>query len=78
MDTPANPATADLADAVDVGTGVGRIPSWVIVALVVTAALALWLVAFDNGQASAAVDSTGTALHELFHDSRHLVGAPCH
>jgi Probable cobalt transporter subunit (CbtB) len=75
MDTPANPATADLADA---AAGVGRIPSWVIVALVVTAALALWLVAFDNGQASAAVDSTGTALHELFHDSRHLVGAPCH
>lgn len=81
MDTPASPATSaaiDLTDTVEAGAPVGRIPSWLIVALVAAAALTLWLVAFDNGQASAAVDGTGTALHEFFHDSRHLVGAPCH
>jgi hypothetical protein len=55
-----------------------RVPTWVLMGLVALAAAALWLVAFDNGQASAMVDSTGTALHELFHDGRHLLGAPCH
>jgi putative cobalt transporter subunit CbtB len=55
-----------------------RVPTWILMGLVVLAITALWLVAFDNGQASAALDSTGTALHELFHDGRHLLGAPCH
>jgi hypothetical protein len=71
MDTPA----AELTNA---APGVARLPSWLIVAAVVLAAAVLWLVAFDNGQASAMADSTGTALHELFHDGRHLMGAPCH
>lgn len=37
-------------------------------------ALIVWLVAFDNGQLS----QTGTLLHELMHDGRHLLGVPCH
>ncbi|WP_237108339.1 CbtB-domain containing protein [Nonomuraea sp. MG754425] len=28
----------------------------------------------DNG----AVSQTGTLLHELMHDGRHLLGVPCH
>lgn len=89
MDTPAphrTPAptsrveTAKVAalEPADVAPGIARLPSWLVAAIVVAAMLTLWLVAFDNGQASAAVDSTGTALHELFHDGRHLMGAPCH
>jgi hypothetical protein len=93
METPASPrmpaptsrvetaqvAAIEPADvAADIASGIGRLPSWVIVAAVAAAAVALWLVAFDNGQASAMADSTGTALHELFHDGRHLMGAPCH
>jgi hypothetical protein len=71
MDTPP-------AELTDVAPDVARLPRWLIVAAVVLATTALWLVAFDNGQASAMVDTTGTALHELFHDGRHLMGAPCH
>lgn len=72
--TPAPLAPVDAVDAADAR----RIPTWLLLGLTVLAAAALWLAAFDNGQASAAVDSTGTALHELFHDGRHLLGAPCH
>jgi hypothetical protein len=45
-------------------------------ALAVTAALLLmaYLVAFDQG----AVSQSGTYLHELMHDGRHLLGVPCH
>ena len=45
-------------------------------ALAVTTALVLmaYLVAFDQG----AVSQTGTLLHELMHDGRHLLGVPCH
>jgi Probable cobalt transporter subunit (CbtB) len=66
--TPATPAAPAAA----------RIPTWLKVVLLATALAALWLVALDNGQASGMVDSTGTLLHELFHDARHLSGAPCH
>lgn len=42
---------------------------------VVTLMLLLsYLVAFDQG----AVSQTGTWLHELMHDGRHLLGVPCH
>ena len=50
-------------------------------ALTVLAALALvFAVAFDQGQLAgllraAAQDST---VHEFFHDTRHLLGFPCH
>ena len=36
--------------------------------------LVTYLVAFDQG----AVSQTGTFLHELMHDGRHLLGVPCH
>ncbi|WP_238424214.1 CbtB domain-containing protein [Micromonospora parastrephiae] len=37
-------------------------------------ALLAYLVAFDQG----AVSRSGTYLHELMHDGRHLLGVPCH
>lgn len=33
-----------------------------------------YLVLMDNG----ALSQTGTFLHELLHDGRHLLGVPCH
>ena len=36
--------------------------------------LLTYLVAFDQG----AVSQSGTFLHELMHDGRHLLGVPCH
>ena len=36
--------------------------------------LVAYLVLMDNG----AVSQTGTLLHELMHDGRHLLGVPCH
>ena len=45
-------------------------------------ALALFAVLFDNGTLLAPLlcDTSYAAnyLHELFHDGRHLLGAPCH
>lgn len=41
------------------------------------AALALFvihLISFDQGT----VSQSGTILHELMHDGRHLLGVPCH
>jgi hypothetical protein len=34
----------------------------------------LYLVALDQG----ALSQTGSLLHELAHDGRHLLGVPCH
>jgi uncharacterized membrane protein len=39
-----------------------------------TLTLMAYLVAFDQG----AVSQSGTLLHELMHDGRHLLGVPCH
>jgi hypothetical protein len=36
--------------------------------------LLAYLVAFDQG----ALSQSGTFLHELMHDGRHLLGVPCH
>ena len=45
-------------------------------------ALMVYLVLFDQGAAAAVLfGSTAgneNALHELFHDGRHLSGVPCH
>ncbi|HWT92131.1 MAG TPA: CbtB domain-containing protein [Solirubrobacteraceae bacterium] len=38
------------------------------------ALLTIYLVQFDQG----AISQTGTFLHELVHDARHLLGVPCH
>lgn len=44
--------------------------------------VAAYIVAFDQGLlASLATDrllGSGGVLHEFFHDSRHLLGVPCH
>jgi Probable cobalt transporter subunit (CbtB) len=42
------------------------------------AAGVLWLVTFEGGPASDAIGQAGSFFHELFHDGRHLIGAPCH
>lgn len=36
--------------------------------------LAIYLVQYDQG----AISQTGTFLHELMHDGRHMLGVPCH
>lgn len=53
------------------------VPRWALLALAAAVAL-LWLVTFEEGAVSELVGSTGSFLHELFHDGRHLVGVPCH
>jgi hypothetical protein len=77
MQTPAATPSASVI-AAPAAPAVTRIPAWVKALLMAAALTALWLVALDNGQASGMVDSTGTFLHELFHDARHFSGAPCH
>lgn len=59
-------------------TDFAQVPTWVLLALLAFAAGLVWLVGFDNGQMTSALDSTGTFFHEFFHDGRHLAGAPCH
>jgi hypothetical protein len=51
-------------------------PRLLATAIAVAAALLLitYLVVFDQG----AVSQSGTLLHELMHDGRHLLGVPCH
>jgi putative cobalt transporter subunit CbtB len=77
MQTPGTPEAVVAAPG-EVVAEARRAPTLLLLGLMTLAMAALWLVAFDNGQASAMVDSTGTALHEMFHDGRHLLGAPCH
>ncbi|MFP5364877.1 MAG: CbtB-domain containing protein [Thermoleophilia bacterium] len=36
--------------------------------------LAIYLVQYEQG----ALTQTGSLLHELMHDGRHLLGVPCH
>lgn len=38
------------------------------------ALVVLYLVSFDQG----ALSQSGSTLHELMHDGRHLLGVPCH
>jgi hypothetical protein len=47
------------------------IPALLLGALLV---LTIYLVQFDQG----VVSQTGSLLHELLHDGRHLLGVPCH
>lgn len=56
------------------------VPSVSLVLAVLTALALLFAVAFDQGQLAqlvkaAAGDST---VHEFFHDTRHMLGFPCH
>jgi hypothetical protein len=45
---------------------------WLALAVVLLAVL--WMVGLDQGQLS----QMGNLVHELAHDGRHLLGAPCH
>jgi hypothetical protein len=60
------------------GVVVAPIPGWVLVALLAVAALALWLVTFDNGQLTSVLARGDLFIHEFFHDGRHVLGVPCH
>ena len=75
--TPSATPTVAVA-AIEPGVVVAPIPGWVLVALLVVAALALWLVTFDNGQLTGALARGDLFFHEFFHDGRHLLGVPCH
>ncbi|MEU9834739.1 CbtB-domain containing protein [Streptosporangium sp. NPDC048047] len=50
-----------------------RLRPWLLLAVPVLLLIA-YLVLMDNG----AISQTGTFLHELMHDGRHLLGVPCH
>lgn len=52
------------------------VPRWGFLLLAAAIAL-LWLVTFEGGPVSEAIGQAG-ALHEVFHDGRHLIGVPCH
>jgi hypothetical protein len=47
---------------------------WAALAVTTTLLLMAYLVVLDQG----AVSQSGTLLHELMHDGRHLLGVPCH
>jgi hypothetical protein len=56
-----------------------RFPSRTLPVLAMALALmALYAVTFDTGFLASHVASSGMFFHELFHDGRHLLGAPCH
>jgi len=74
MDPTTTAAVATPADVADFA----QVPTWALLALLAFAAALVWLMGFDNGQLTSALDSTGTFFHEFFHDGRHLTGLPCH
>jgi hypothetical protein len=51
-------------------------------AVVAAALLVWWLATSESGQLLTAVgahaEPVGKFLHELMHDGRHILGAPCH
>ncbi len=53
------------------------IPGWAVL-VVFAATLLFWAVTMEGGMVSHALGQTGSFLHELFHDGRHLLGVPCH
>lgn len=53
------------------------LPAWAWIAAAVAMAV-FYAVMMDGGVVSAAIGQSGMFLHELFHDGRHLIGAPCH
>ncbi len=46
--------------------------AWLVLALAV---VAVYLVALDNG---VVLKGAAATAHELFHDTRHFIGVPCH
>jgi hypothetical protein len=77
-DTQPMAADTTTTAAVDPGVVVTPIPGWALVTLLTVAALALWLVTFDNGQLTSFLARGDLFFHEFFHDGRHLLGVPCH
>ncbi len=53
------------------------LPIWTLLVAALAAAL-FWTVMMEAGAVSIALGQSGPFLHELFHDGRHLIGAPCH
>lgn len=51
-----------------------HVPLWAWL-VVLGAALAVYLMSFDNGMA---LRSAASTVHEFFHDGRHFLGVPCH
>lgn len=49
-------------------------------ATLVSSFAVLFVVAFDQGQLAGALQAAAgnTTVHEFFHDSRHMLGVPCH
>lgn len=70
MTTPAAPAPQSTARSL---VAQGLLPALV-------ATLALFAVAFDQGQITSLVAAgvDDLLVHELFHDARHMLGFPCH
>ncbi len=60
---------------------INPVPRWAWV-VGVAAVVLWWLVTFENSQlldlVGAQSAAAGNAVHELFHDARHLLGVPCH
>jgi Probable cobalt transporter subunit (CbtB) len=56
------------------------VPSLMLLPPVMMAAVLLFAVAFDQGQLSQVVKAAAgdSTVHEFFHDSRHMLGFPCH
>ncbi len=56
------------------------VSSLVLLLPVLMATALLFAVAFDQGQLAQVVKAAAgdSTVHELFHDSRHMLGFPCH
>lgn len=56
------------------------VPSLALLLPVLMAAALLFAVAFDQGQLAQVVKAAAgdSTVHEFFHDSRHMLGFPCH
>jgi hypothetical protein len=57
--------------------GAVSVPGWALPTFMI-AVLLFGLVTMEGGMVSQALGQTGSFLHELFHDGRHLLGVPCH
>ena len=55
-------------------------PSLALLPPVLLAVAVLFAVAFDQGQLAQLVQAAAgdSTVHELFHDTRHMLGFPCH
>lgn len=78
MNNPDAPRAEVTTAPAEVAADAATIPTWGLVGLAALAMAVMWVVGFDNGQVTGALDNTGSFAHELFHDGRHLFGAPCH